>query len=148
MNRTESSSPLDPEEEMKKDAVKYFGFQPKRDSASDARNALLVVAALVATVTFDKGTDVPGNIRNGTARIIFIIANSIAFSASMSIVEYLTTGFPFKTEINISLSSICFAYGSGVSNHVNGVRENVLLFISLLLPFFISKVSRVKAWLH
>ena len=51
MNRTESSSPLDPEEEMKKDAVKYFGFQPKRDSASDARNALLVVAALVATVT-------------------------------------------------------------------------------------------------
>ncbi|KAK1401019.1 hypothetical protein POM88_000624 [Heracleum sosnowskyi] len=137
----ESSAPPDPEEEMKKDVVKYFSFQPKRDSASDVRNALLVVAALVATVTFDKGTDVPGTIENNTAKMVFVVANTIAFSASVSVIEFLTQGFPLKRETQISLFSVCFAYGAGVGTHVKGNRELVLLYGSIIAPLLISKLS-------
>ncbi|XP_024022313.1 uncharacterized protein LOC112091862, partial [Morus notabilis] len=43
----------------KEDWIRYFRFQKKRDSPSDTRNALLVVAALIATVTFQAGVNPP-----------------------------------------------------------------------------------------
>ncbi|KAJ0113259.1 hypothetical protein Patl1_00087 [Pistacia atlantica] len=44
-----------------KDWIKYFQFQMERDSPSDTRNALLVVAALIATVTFQAGMNPPSS---------------------------------------------------------------------------------------
>ncbi|KAI3449042.1 hypothetical protein Pfo_005707 [Paulownia fortunei] len=40
----------------------HFKFQMQRDSPSDTRNALLVVAALIATVSFQAGDDPPSGI--------------------------------------------------------------------------------------
>ncbi|KAL0464268.1 UNVERIFIED_CONTAM: hypothetical protein Slati_0314400 [Sesamum latifolium] len=45
-----------------KDWFKYFKFQMQRDSPSDTRNALLVVAALIATVSFEAGINPPSGI--------------------------------------------------------------------------------------
>ncbi|CAA7021471.1 unnamed protein product [Microthlaspi erraticum] len=43
-----------------KDLVKYFTFKKYRDSPSEARSALLVVASLVATATFQASLTPPG----------------------------------------------------------------------------------------
>lgn len=37
-------------------------FKPERDSANDIRNALLVVAALIASATFAAGVNPPGGV--------------------------------------------------------------------------------------
>ncbi|KAI8023483.1 Ankyrin repeat-containing protein BDA1 [Camellia lanceoleosa] len=51
-NNNRTNQELLPLQEPSKDWFKYFKFQQQRDSPSDARNTLLVVAALIATVTF------------------------------------------------------------------------------------------------
>ncbi|KAF5744262.1 Ankyrin repeat family protein [Tripterygium wilfordii] len=52
-----------PHEEHSRDnfesVLKYFKFQKHRDSAGDARNALLVIAALIVSVTFQAGLQLP-----------------------------------------------------------------------------------------
>ncbi|KAK6162697.1 hypothetical protein DH2020_002538 [Rehmannia glutinosa] len=45
-----------------KNWFKYFKFQMQRDSPSDTRNTLLVVAALIATVCFQAGINPPNGI--------------------------------------------------------------------------------------
>ncbi|XP_031281817.1 ankyrin repeat-containing protein BDA1-like [Pistacia vera] len=50
---------------VSKDWIKYFQFQMERDSPSDTRNALLVVAALIATVTFQAGMNPPSSFTLG-----------------------------------------------------------------------------------
>ncbi|KAL0710401.1 hypothetical protein Bca4012_017379 [Brassica carinata] len=48
------------ESQSHKDLVKYFTFKKHRDSPSEARSALLVVASLVATATFQASLTPPG----------------------------------------------------------------------------------------
>ncbi|KAI3444823.1 hypothetical protein Pfo_001488, partial [Paulownia fortunei] len=48
--------------EPSKNWFKYFKFQMQRDSPGDTRNALLVVAALIATVCFQAGINPPNGI--------------------------------------------------------------------------------------
>ncbi|KAF3445604.1 hypothetical protein FNV43_RR10780 [Rhamnella rubrinervis] len=62
LNITNSQEPPLMESE-KKDWIKHFRFQQERDSPSDTRNVLLVVAALIATVTFQAGVSPPGHYR-------------------------------------------------------------------------------------
>lgn len=48
------------ESQSHKEVVKYFTFKKHRDSPSEARSALLVVASLVATATFQASLTPPG----------------------------------------------------------------------------------------
>ncbi|CAN1126731.1 Ankyrin repeat-containing protein BDA1 [Linum perenne] len=47
---------------QEKDMEEYFKFKKGRDSPSDARSALLVIAVLVATATFQLGVNPPGGV--------------------------------------------------------------------------------------
>ncbi|XP_062099784.1 ankyrin repeat-containing protein BDA1-like [Humulus lupulus] len=49
------------EADQKEDWIKYFRYKRRRDSPSDTRNALLVVATLIATVTFQAGVNPPNS---------------------------------------------------------------------------------------
>ncbi|KAJ0261806.1 Ankyrin repeat family protein [Hirschfeldia incana] len=64
VQRTTSSTSTCRERSMEsqshKDLVKYFTFKKHRDSPSEARSALLVVASLVATATFQASLTPPG----------------------------------------------------------------------------------------
>lgn len=51
-----------------KDWIKYFRYQRKRDSSSDTRNALLVVAMLIAIVTFQAGVNPPSSFSTGNCQ--------------------------------------------------------------------------------
>ncbi|KAH7848987.1 hypothetical protein Vadar_011385 [Vaccinium darrowii] len=51
-----------PPENTGKNWFKYFQYQKGKDSPGNARNILLIVAALVATVTFQASVSPPGGV--------------------------------------------------------------------------------------
>lgn len=56
-------------DESTEDWFTYFKFKMQRDSPSDTRNALLVVAALIATVCFQAGVEPPGGLFFGKSAL-------------------------------------------------------------------------------
>ncbi|OMP03835.1 hypothetical protein CCACVL1_02249 [Corchorus capsularis] len=183
------------EETLLKDWFKYFKFQWQRDSPSDARNVLLVVAALIATVSFQAGVSPPsgladmksGNINKsnisppprpppgqygsggaigpattGLLAIIsavsgstqakaylFLFGNSIALAASLSIIMYLTGGYPFQRELLISIFAMMFTYGYSVHGltQKDGVA-NAIVAVAFVIPYACRWIPRWmnKAW--
>lgn len=109
---------------------RYFQFQEERDSPSDARNVLLVVATLIAAVTFQAGVNPPGGVwqdnDNGhvagraiyasqrNAYYVFLISNTVAFSSSILVIISLTYRFPFHLEIWVALCSMIVTYASAL----------------------------------
>ncbi|XP_031281818.1 uncharacterized protein LOC116140312 [Pistacia vera] len=170
---------------VSKDWIKYFQFQMKRDSPSDTRNALLVVAALIATVTFQAGInppssfilDTPAANSTNTANSappppqtnipavvpavvsgltvvsgssgslvtpnLFLFSNTLGLVASLNIIIYLTSRFPFQRELQIAIFSMMFTYGCA-AHHIKpaGAIKYVVLVIALLLPFLFRWLPR------
>uniref|UniRef100_A0A5B6YKP1 Putative Ankyrin repeat-containing protein n=1 Tax=Davidia involucrata TaxID=16924 RepID=A0A5B6YKP1_DAVIN len=170
---------------QEEDWFKYFRFQMQRDSPSDTRNALLVVAALIATVTFQAGVNPPNaflqesNQKNSTTTSdttvtpppppllippqrrmptatttflaalfansaslapsnLFLLGNTMGLTASLSIIIYLTSGFPFQRELQLSIYSMMFAYGCSVDAiKPDGALKHVFLGIAFFLPFML-----------
>uniref|UniRef100_A0A2C9VTJ5 PGG domain-containing protein n=3 Tax=Manihot esculenta TaxID=3983 RepID=A0A2C9VTJ5_MANES len=108
----------------------YFKYDEERDSPSDARNILLIIAALIAAATFQAGVNPPGGVwqDNGDGHIagraifasqkhafyVFLISNTLAFSTSILVLVSLTYRFPFHFEIWIATISMIVTYGSAV----------------------------------
>ncbi|KAJ0113256.1 hypothetical protein Patl1_00084 [Pistacia atlantica] len=147
---------------VSKDWIKYFQFQMERDSPSDTRNALLVVAALIATVTFQAGMNPPTSfilhkpvansadiantappvfvpvLASGLAVVsgssgspvtsnLFLFWNTLGLAASLIIIIYLTSRFPFQKELQIAIFSMMFAYGCAV-HHIKpagAIRDRI-----------------------
>ncbi|XP_059651003.1 ankyrin repeat-containing protein ITN1-like [Cornus florida] len=176
------------------DWFKYFKFQLQRDSPGETRNALLVVAALIATVTFQAGVNPPtgllesktnsasGNGPPGSAAptgaqhsplitsslgdtiaiigshstkpFLFLFANTLGLTASLSIIIYLTGGFPFQRELLVSIYSMMFAYGFSINSMIEEkkVITNILLGVAFILPLSIRWLpkwgNKVWKWLR
>ncbi|CAK9142520.1 unnamed protein product [Ilex paraguariensis] len=165
-----------------KDWFKYFKFQGQRYSPTEARNALLVVSTLIATVTFQAVTNPPTNQSNSDSKapnapgpsshgaempaatvigaitsaifgshattLCFLFANTLGFTASLTIIIYLTGGFPFRRELLISIFSMMFAYGFSVSKISKEASTYVFQGIAFTIPFFVRWLPRWgrKVW--
>ncbi|XWS35584.1 hypothetical protein CRYUN_Cryun20dG0009700 [Craigia yunnanensis] len=102
----------------------------KTDSPSDVRNILLIVATLIAAVTFQAGVNPPGGVWqdniNGhiagraiyasqpSAFYVFLISNTLALSASILVIISLTYRFPFHLEVIVATISMMVTYGSAI----------------------------------
>ena len=109
---------------------KSFQYDKEKDSPSDTRNVLLIVAALITAVTFQAGVNPPGGVWQDTkdghtagraiyatnwfAFYVFLVSNTLALSSAILVIASLTYRFPFHFEIWLAVFSMIVTYGSAV----------------------------------
>ncbi|XVF79731.1 hypothetical protein PTKIN_Ptkin15bG0013300 [Pterospermum kingtungense] len=110
----------------------YFRYEENKDKPNDVRNVLLVVSTVIAAVTFQAGINPPGGVwqednfierhfagraiyaSHAGAYYVFLISNTMAFSASALVIISLTHRFPFHLEILVATFSMMVTYASAI----------------------------------
>ncbi|GMH19714.1 hypothetical protein Nepgr_021555 [Nepenthes gracilis] len=79
---------------------------------NDTRDALLIVASLIASVTFQAGVNPPDRIWDGREGFImmFFVCNTWALSASAYLILTLTKGISHNSEIRIAIGAMMSSY--------------------------------------
>ncbi|GKD88184.1 ankyrin repeat-containing protein BDA1-like protein, partial [Tanacetum coccineum] len=112
----------------------YFKYNNLSDSPSKVRNILLVIVILITSATYQPALSPPGGTwqddtissttnnttttkrhtageavmatNNPIAYSVFLLSNSIGFYMSLHMISILTTAFPLKLELRISIYSL------------------------------------------
>ncbi|MCL7046620.1 hypothetical protein MKW94_017028 [Papaver nudicaule] len=147
-------------------------FGEIENSTSETRNALMVVAVLIATITYQGGINPPGgvwqdhshenNSTNTTNRlghsmhhagkavmvyerlcfILFMVFNTVGFFTSLIIISLLTSRFPLKAWLRLAVISMATAFGCGMC-FIASFSGCIKIF---LLLFFCSAVLGWYYW--
>ena len=181
------------EERSLSSEIEEFTYKRGRDSTSDVRSALLVVATLIATVTFQAGLNPPGGVWQescptdsptptptptqdnsptptqvsrltqsheagkailGSNRALFntfLFSNTVAFSASGSIIEYLVQGFPFQILVRIALFFLGCTYSFSIiavhpdEEAVSSIGFYTAVYLPLILATATSILRKIEA---
>ncbi|KAB2629794.1 ankyrin repeat-containing protein [Pyrus ussuriensis x Pyrus communis] len=150
----------------------FFQFKKGRDSPSDARTALLVIASLVATATFQVGLNPPNGIwqnssgvnNNGTRSsnepvheagksimgsysevsfVIFVVLNSIGFYFSLYTMIVLTANFPLQLELQICIIAVYTTYSTAVINIAPSYNTKLFINVfTLVFPFLVGLAAK------
>nr|GMD19557.1 ankyrin repeat-containing protein BDA1-like [Ipomoea batatas] len=135
------------------DWIEYFKFKYSRDPARDARNALLVVAALLVQVTYQAGINPPsyisnknagGKVSTASSLTVFVAANTLSLSAAMTMIEYLTANMPYQREMRISMFFMIFGYGwSSASTEPITAAKSVIIVVCALAPYLVRSLPNL-----
>ncbi|KAL9175846.1 hypothetical protein ABFS82_02G138800 [Erythranthe guttata] len=111
-----------------------FQYEEERDSPTETRNVLLIVATLIAAVTFQAGG----------AFYVFLFSNTLALSISMVIITSLTYGFPFHFEVWVATLSMLTTYASAIFAIApdESVRFRYILYIAFV-PFAFQVLKKI-----
>ena len=97
-----------------------------KKSPSQTQNALLVVAVLIATITYQNMLTPPNGFHEGEDHIAanisenlqeflpFMIPNSIGFFASLAVIILVMDGFPLKALVGIAVRCMAASYVCGL----------------------------------
>ncbi|XP_034676783.1 uncharacterized protein LOC117907372 [Vitis riparia] len=131
------------------DLESYFGFQGDRDNPGEVRNALLVVAVLMATATYQAGLEPPGEAllaTNSSAFVLFMVANTAGFFVSLNMIDVLTYNFPLKFELFVTVFAMVVTYDTAMITLVpQGPIRRTFIALSIMMPLAIYIFRLVKA---
>lgn len=151
--------------------VDYFKFHKERDSPSEVRSALLVIAVLVATATYQVGLSPPGGVWQddtgpnqnnnnrtnyagksimGTEKLVlfglFASFNSIGFFVSLFMINTLISKFPLQLELQICMSAMYITYNTAVvfvaPQRISAALTVLTSVLPLIVPIIATLVRR------
>ncbi|CBI40931.3 unnamed protein product, partial [Vitis vinifera] len=128
----------------------YFKFQFDRDTPSNVREALLVVAVLIAAATYQTGQSIPtwvqqkGSdkfemIRASHNLVLFLfysLSNTVGFLVSLDMILVLTSKFPMCWELVVAVHAMAINYSISIVGIApsGGMKiASAVLCITLLL---------------
>ncbi|XP_057514616.1 ankyrin repeat-containing protein BDA1-like [Actinidia eriantha] len=162
-NQNQHNQPAAPEQPRRSPAIQvleYFKYNKARDSPSEIRNAMLVIAILIATATYQAVLSPPGGVwqddsLQGTTKahtagqsimgskrtapyILFLFFNSVGFFASVNMIYVLTSGFPLQLELQIAMFALTLTYDASMTAIAPSNGFSVFFtIISITIPFMI-----------
>ncbi|XP_056173918.1 uncharacterized protein LOC130139941 [Syzygium oleosum] len=111
----------------------WFNRQDNRreqEPLKESRDRLLVVATLIAAVTFQAGVSPPGGVWQESSGghfpgqaiyasqagqfYVFLVCNTLVLSFSINLIISLTCGMPFFLEVMLTTGSMAITYGSAI----------------------------------
>ncbi|XP_060673328.1 uncharacterized protein LOC132803801 [Ziziphus jujuba] len=139
-----------------------FQYNKKDDKPADARNVLLIVAALITAVIFEADVNPPGGVwqdsdKDHTAGraiyashkeffYVFFISNTVALSSSILVIISLTYRFPFHFELWVSTVFMVITYGSAIFAITPNESKFRYLLTTAALPFLVRFIGEVFKW--
>ncbi|XP_076950453.1 uncharacterized protein LOC143623425 [Bidens hawaiensis] len=138
--------PINPNDSSTDWPFTYFKFNRERDSAEQVRNAILVVAALVANASYQAMMSFPDALkeRNNSTKLMFIAANTLSWSSSFIVIEMLTSSFPFQRELRLSYFFMGFTYGiialAQVGDGIPKIIASAILILCAFLPWLLRRL--------
>ncbi|KAF8041276.1 hypothetical protein BT93_A0019 [Corymbia citriodora subsp. variegata] len=115
-------------QDMPKGCFELLRYKPERHERF--RDTLLIIATLIAAVTFQAGVNPPGGIwqdnDNGhvagraiyasqrIAFYVFLVSNTFALSTSLLVIGCLTYRFPLHVQISVATVSMMVTYASAI----------------------------------
>ncbi|XP_042505546.1 ankyrin repeat-containing protein BDA1-like [Macadamia integrifolia] len=148
--------------------IEYFKFSRGRDSPSEARNSLLMIAILLATATYQAVMSPPGGnwqddappyhiagqsifaTKYKTTFWMFVFLNSTGFYMSLYMINTLTVNFPMQLELQYCIVAITgnYSYAIGLNAIAPyGVFGYILIlvtsFFSIGLHLTVKKVKQI-----
>ncbi|KAL8500475.1 hypothetical protein ACS0TY_020178 [Phlomoides rotata] len=153
-----------PPQNVRRGSWLRFKYDEDVDSMNDTRNVLLVVTALITSVTFQAGVTPPGGVwqddRDGhkAGRAIyssqegpfyaFLVCNTLAFSTSILVLTSLTYTFPFYIELWGAIAGMFATYAAAIFAVVTEESVNFRYVLgTAAVPFCIRILLETCKWL-
>ncbi|GMJ01219.1 hypothetical protein HRI_003791100 [Hibiscus trionum] len=146
------------------------------EASTDTQNALMVVAVLIATVTYQAILSPPSGFWDADRRktsysqtntvekrsmmpgeavmasdpevfAVFTVFNAIGFFASLAMISLLTSGFPLRAGLRLAIFSMAGTYSIAVIYMGPTKMREVYVVVILVGLLFVAELVRFSIWL-